>query len=311
MTATVDGIASGKSASPAKSARVASIWLALGLLAGVFSVFHDASHLYDRAQRDTDRGSLGATFDNFCRTDGFCAATKVAPGGPIALVGMRDGDSVRFDHSYDFNRVLRVGETVGFTLEHEGVLSHHTVTARSRPPLPPARLITSYLLNALYILTSLVGLLVLLRSRRRAAALLLGAGLACLGLSGTYPSLLESDPRIFPAFLCLVTLVFIAPPILFLGFALAARHEIGKSVGRPWTAVLIAYSTAQIITGVYQAWEILSARIAPGIGVAFAFSDAMQDLGYLLCFLVLAAAWRVSGATSARASPSCWSPRSF
>lgn len=295
MTAKVGELASGESASPAISARVAPIWLALALLAGLFSLLHDGLVSYENVLGYPGWGSIGADIgDVSCQADGFCSVTKLVPGAPLAVLGVRDGDGVRFDHSYDFNRVLRVGEAVGFSLSRDGLLSHHVVTAKAQPAPPQSQRIGDDLQGAMCILMSLVGLLVVFRGGRRAPAFLLGAGLACLGLFAINPTLLESDPRIFPAYLFLAKLVWSAPPILLLAFALAARQQSGQKVGRLWTAVLIAYGVAQITCSIYRAWRFLSGTPIEMAGATRDIMAALQVLGFVLCFLVLAVGWRQS-----------------
>jgi hypothetical protein len=139
-----------------------------------------------------------------------------------------------------------------------------------------------------------MGLFVLFRSRRRAAALLLGAGLVCLSLMGSRCGPWESDPRFYAAYFCVATLIFDGSPILFLAFAMAARRESGQVTGRAGMAVLIAYATAQITVTAYLIWVFLSLRTLPGTSEFFAFLVALQDLGYILACLVLMAAWRES-----------------
>jgi len=296
MSASAGEIASGQIAPPMNSARGAPIWLALALalLASLFVLFHNAD-LFELGLDSPNHGAIGLSSYKACPPDGFCEVGRVEPGSPAAIMGVHVGDGVRFDHGIDGTRVLRVGEVVSLTLRRGGLLSRHVLTAASQPRAPRYVAISSDINFAMSSFIGVMGLFVLFRSRLRAAALLLGAGLVCLSLMGSRCGPWESDPRFYAACSCVASLILYGSPILFLAFAMAARRESGQVTGRAWMAVLIAYATAQIIVTAYFTWIVLSLRTLPGTSEAFfAFLVALQDLGFILTFLVLMAAWRES-----------------
>ncbi|NEX95264.1 hypothetical protein, partial [Caulobacter sp. 17J65-9] len=280
---------------PRAEKRVSPVWLVLAVLVGLFSLFHDGVRIWEKARGDPDRGTLGAVLGDYCRTDGFCVLREVQPGGPLAAAGAREGDAIRFDRPVDSLRAWRVGETASFTLKSEaGVVSHRQATTVAGPAPSAARILSAHLTNVMWMATGLAGLFVLVRSGRRPTVFLLGAGLACLGLSGTFPSVLESDPRFFPAWMTFAFVVFSSTPVLFLAFARSARLDVDERGRGFWTAVLALFAIVQAALCGYGLWTSLDARILPGIGDALLATAIVTDLCYALSVLALAGAWRAA-----------------
>lgn len=60
--------------------------------------------------------------------DGWIRFASVDPQGWLGKAGLRAGDTIRYDGPLDHQRVRIAGETVGFTLDRGGTISHHTYT---------------------------------------------------------------------------------------------------------------------------------------------------------------------------------------
>ena len=277
-----------------KTVRVSPFWRVLILLIGVFVLTHDGSCIWDRMNGQAGYGDLGFHWEDG-GLDGFWRVDAVTPGGPAARLGLRKGDAVRFDR-IEGARSVRVGEAVGFTLSRAGARSHEAVTAG--PPLARPRALAArsgaLLSDGAWLMIGLIGLFVVLRSQWRGSTFLLGAALTCLGSLGTNPSLLESDPRLYPAFVCLSTVVFLAPPVLFLAFAGAARRETSGMALRAWTMLPVAFAAAMTVVGAYGIWVGLTARVLLDGWAAFKVAVAGMDLCYLLTIVLLGLAWRES-----------------
>jgi hypothetical protein len=271
-------------------ARVSTLWVILVLLIAAFSLAHLGSRIWDSWTGYAGYGDLGYVDAGVCGPDGFCRVDTLTPGGAMAVADVQRGDAVRFDRGIDHagwgGRVARPGEKVGFTLRHGGALSHHVATAQPLRGAPPGA--RSVVTLATWAVVSLIGLFVVLRSRRRTTNVLLGGALITLGTGGAWGTLMESDPAVFTAVDGVSTMIVYAPPLLFLAFALAARAETSGKASGGWRVVLILYAVAVSVIAVLDAVFSLTGRLLYGDIRA---PTAMVALGFLLASLVLGIAW--------------------
>jgi hypothetical protein len=129
----------------------------------------------------------GSQINDPAAPPGFGKMVDVVPGGAFARAGVREGDYVRTDPSYQ--RALRpvVGETLNFTLDRHGVRSEGQIIIE---PVPTGDVQEQdnfrRLLNLLAAIVSiLVGCFILWRGWGNKTAMLLGAALVMLGRGGS------------------------------------------------------------------------------------------------------------------------------
>jgi hypothetical protein len=234
--------------------------------------------------------------------DGFWKLEAVHPAAPGATVGLRPGDEIRPDRPGDMLRNLRPGETIRLTLRRGGAISHVEIRATGRNSTAQERALFRPILLAVTapILACLIGIVVALRSRLRAPALIFSAALVSLGLIPN-GAMIESDPRAYTAFAIFWSAVTCANPALFFAYALTARGEVRGPVARPWRLLLAVFAATQVAIMIWFAW----ARIGPGLpwhGLGnlpydrqqLMVQTASEIIGYGLAALVLGLAWRES-----------------
>ncbi len=240
-------------------------------------------------------GSIGYSPAEVCGADRFCGVSAIKPGGPMGRLGVRVGDEVRFDRPMDYFRPFAIGESRGFVLRRAGAkseVSRHVVTGETyrRPATAAAQLIAVFPSVA----TVLVGALLVLSSRRRVAATLLGGALICMGLIGTYPPPWCSAAPIYVITTIALGCVYSAPVPLLVAFARAFRREMGGRDPAPWRTVMWGYVALIAAIRIYRIWIILAGRSLPGLGDLFEVSVGLVYAGMILAALILAIGWRES-----------------
>jgi hypothetical protein len=282
------------------------IWQALVLAIGVFVLAHNG---FTFALRGVGVGYMNLGIDlSRCGPDAFCeitggrvspfaqgvnAGAAVAPGGPLAKAGVRDGDALRLDQPMDFARQWRPDEAVGATVRRGGVASHVVIRAGVRPPATTD--VRAFRVQVLACsLICLIGMFVTLRGGRRLSTLLFGATLVSLGLVNGWPTLPESTPWLFPASISLLRAVFRFAPLLLLAFAVAVRREARDEPARAWAPMLLAYAAAAAIVWAYSVWASLTGRQLFDFGATLEAQMAVSYLGYGLAFFGLSQVWRES-----------------
>ena len=116
---------------------------------------------------------------------GFAKAIDLMPDSGLAKAGVREGDLVRFERSYERLRRGSIGEKLNFTLDHDGVRTNRQLTVE---PIQwnEAEEQRNFrgLLNALAsLVTMLIGCFILWRGWGNKTAMLLGAALLAQGLN--------------------------------------------------------------------------------------------------------------------------------
>ena len=128
----------------------------------------------------------GVLAENPGGRSGFVKARQVVPGGPLAKAGVREGDELRFERSYERLRRAEVGETLPFTLDRGGVRSNRQLIIE--PTIwNKANTQRNFrlLLNLLAATVSmLIACFILWRGWGNKTAMLLGTALIALGSGG-------------------------------------------------------------------------------------------------------------------------------
>lgn len=273
---------------------VPQVWRVLLLLVASFVLCHELTFYFMTATH-TPRGSIGLVTDYFCDDASFCRVATVRPDGPAAKLGIRPGDSVRFDRPLDYQRPPAIGEAVGLTLrsgkEPGGALSHQVVRGEAHFVPPTATRLVSKFPS---VVTTLVGVLLVLGGGRRAATICLGAALIGMGLFDTMAAPWASDPYVYMLTVSLLNAIQIAAVVMFIVFARTLRREIGGRDPRVWKWVqwsLLAASGGLIV---YQLWATFAGRTLPGVGGLFELVAALIYVGLGTAMLILATGWRES-----------------
>ena len=161
----------------------------VGVVYALFVIWSDVEWIL--VQRGvTSHGDYGVVFMMpLSEAAGTARLARLMPGGPAAKAGFREGDEVTATDRWGLARSPAPGEQITLVRLSGGDRKPTTLTAvMDRAPLvqgDPVALATSILA---WIPTSLFGLLILLRSRGRPAAVSLGLGLAAFGLGLWYPT---------------------------------------------------------------------------------------------------------------------------
>jgi hypothetical protein len=278
-----------------KPARISLIWQILILLAGLFVLSHDLVYGWEAASNFSGYGDPGFETDGFsCGRDGYCPVTAVTPGGPGQRAGLRKGDQVRFDRSIDVPRYERVGETVGFTVRRNGASWHRSIV------MGPLRVDARARANAVAIVSRvavvipilLLGVFVVLRSRRRASTCLFGATLICFSWSGVDGlTLAEGDPRLYPLFLTINFFISGAGVPLFFAFALAVRRDLRGKTSLIWWIALTVFAVMGLAFICFWIFENLTLDYSSKI-MRFVSGVAYPLVVSILALLVLALTWR-------------------
>ena len=284
-------------AAPDRTSR--RILLILGLVAALYQLVANAAWVAvfrDAVPVGAFEMTLGA-----CDADRFCDVKAVEPG-PASAAGVRAGDRLRFDDSLDalrqFYAAYRPGDRAGVTVRRGGVTRHVEMAAASsafgKSGDLAAEQMSSGVKTAVVILTVIAGVFVMMRAGGRLSALLLGAGLVCIGADNpSMPFWWWRDPVLYSACNAWVDITWGAAPILIFAFARAFRREASEhdgALGR-WSlrGLAVAMGAWTILfegltqTGVIQSRDILTFNW---------ITVALADAGFILALLTLAAGWR-------------------
>ena len=297
---------------PAKPYSWGQFWQAAILLLAVLVAWQCVDTLVGSLNHHAGRGYLGARIDFYDRdVPGYCEVKSVAPGGPMDQAGVRAGDRLNFDRPYDFIRQMQPGEHVGFVDHRDGHAFHAEATTVAGAYGTPAydRFVAGYAglgLNGnpwfavISILTVLIGAFIVIRSRRKPSALLVGSAYIAFSLMGTGPLSLIHDPVVWAVWFCGLMAIFALPPVLFLAFAIQYRTEqVGRA--RPWERVVF-WSFFVLMEGLAVAdFYCRVAVVAFPVVGRFLFSlTTCMFLGFLLATWFLYDGWRRSSREAQR-----------
>ena len=207
---------------------------------------------------------------------GYVVVNQIEPDTPLARAGVSAGDHLRFDRTGDYMRTLRVGETIGLTIDHGGRRVHRVLTAVPWLAKPQNQATATYLIcqGLSVLVTALFAAFILWRSGGRRAALLLGSALACFGVASLDSGgLWESDPRLW-----LFLVAFVNSPVcglvfpLFVGFAMSyAERPLSRRPRWQWS-LLGAYTAVCVAFTVVWFWtQILVVNLPGGLNPTVVF----------------------------------------
>lgn len=216
---------------------------------------------------------------------GYLEVRRVAPDRQLAAAGVREGDSIRFEHPWDaFRTNLPAGTRFNLTILRDGqTIPTAFVTGPSRPRGWRAeRLLSSF--TCLFM--ALAGIVIALRARA-GAGVLLGASLIAMAHMGSYPFDWENDVvRYFHLPTLWGAIMALAPVGLF-AFALIQRSRAtGRAISRTWKAVFwvyVAVAAADFLN--YSYASIALAR--PPLPMSFVATILMAWSGHVLALGVL------------------------
>ncbi|MEI9905430.1 MAG: hypothetical protein WDN06_16925 [Asticcacaulis sp.] len=199
--------------------------------------------------------------------EGVVEVTAVDLDSPAVRAGLREGDHLRFDRVYDFDRrMMQLGEAVGLT-RLDGIAPQHMVLVAAAPgPLSAEVVFSRELFSLSTIIPALFGAFILWRSRGRPSAQWLGLALVTFGWTSPDVAMLEARPGIYAFLTAFNYAGYGAVPVAFVVFAMRAYEEnVGRWRKRTWAA-LAGYATLAFAAAGLQAWgEITACHLAgPG-----------------------------------------------
>ena len=195
----------------------AKLWQGLVLLFGLYVLQQNFSFLTFYANDMTRHGNIGANYFNGVVIDGktYDRVGSVTRGSPLDKAGVASGGLIRFDRQLDYQRYFEPKESIGLT--HYSVKgSHHMVLTASHPFIDASQrtFINGALLQGLVTLViSLLGLFIVLRSRRHPLSMAIGLAFLSAGLN--FPRDLWQNTYALTAWVRWVTYVFYALESLF------------------------------------------------------------------------------------------------
>jgi hypothetical protein len=191
---------------------------------------------------------------------GYLEVRRVAPDGQLAAAGVREGDSIRFEHPWDaFRTHLPAGTKVNLTILRDG----QTIpTSFNTNPSRPRGWRVEMLLSAFTgLFMALAGVVIALRARA-GAGVLLGASLIAMAHLGSFPFDWENDIVRYFHLPTLWGAIMILAPIGFLGFALIQRAKAtDRAISRTWKALFWVY--VSVAVGDFLNSSYSSVAIAP------------------------------------------------
>ncbi len=274
---------------PSPARPVATAWyILLWLLAAIVAV-HDADFFRADFLNPSGVGTIGVQFSGTdCGRDGFCRPEAFNPTGPLATLGVQATDEMRFDHPTDMMRKFHAGDHVGFSVRRGGAVAHYQVVAAERRHIPFS--FDSFMTWAAYTTPLLVGVGVLIRSRRQLSTVLLAGAFIAMGLTGTFVTYVESLPGIFPWSLPVLLLVGMAPTAFFLGFALSLRRESGYPASSGWRIAAAACIFGRFLTFLAASYEAFTGSNLAG-NTVFVVDIVLLDVGFVVTAAILAGGW--------------------
>jgi hypothetical protein len=287
------------SASAQDRSKVSVVWMTLAFALVVLVAGPNTELLLGSLSVQTS-GSVGARFGD-CGLDYFCTVARVAPQGPMARAGVAPGDAVHpddamhIDHAYYGFIFLRPGETFGFTLRHGAAISHRSVVAEA-PSHPPAPDLTRATIEASCLFATLLGAMLIARSRRRLSTVLIGVAFVCVSLRTNRPPIWASGPDLFPIYFIMYQAIFYLVAVPFIAFARQFRLETTGKNEHALRAVFWFY-VVLVAVGILNKYSsvLLARHFLPfDPHVNWLISVLLTWLGFLLTGAVLFDGWRVS-----------------
>ena len=267
------------------------------MIFALYAIETDVEDLIAGAGLETALGTIGGHFDrNAGFAPGYVTVLASTPAGPLAAAGIRPGDHLRFDKTYDYHRHLRVGETTGLTLDRGGVKTHMTLTAAAPPVSAGHDMWTLGTLNDVgCVIVALLGAFVAWRGRNL-TAVVLGAVLVCNGSTDVLPPLTFSGPLTFLPAIGAGAACYGAIPVLFYAFTVAFYRDTVGPLKRRDRIGLAAYAIVQMAATLVLLFNIMTLTRFPLVGNGYMLSNVTTYFGFAAAFYYLFVGWRHSPA---------------
>ncbi|WP_425229298.1 hypothetical protein [Sphingomonas sp.] len=268
-------------------------WRIAALLLAAYAVFTCAEFALWDAHRLPGTGTIGVEQLDMAIDPAGPAGTvrvaAVAAGSPFAAAGVRVGDRLHFRPAYDYLRYRQAGETVHAVVERDGRAMPVSVTAAPRTGAPDWDGVRFYLGN---LVPALFGGLIVWRSRRGVAGLLLGTAMVVFGPPSPSAMMWEgASPAGFLFFATLNRVCIVAVGFFLLAFAMRFVAESVGGVGRRQWQALKLYGVGCIPVLAVWTWCDLTATSLPAIGNGSGLVAAIGYVGFAASLFYLALGW--------------------
>ena len=244
--------------------RIAAV---VGALYAVFVAAQDVDWLASLAGL-TEHGDWGAKLGPTAEpAPGLARVIDVTPGLPYAAAGIVAGDMVRNrEPLWKFSRVADVGQRMRVTVMHGRQTRDVILTAvASRAPALPGNVRDQVLSDLAFLPSVLLGFFVLVRSRARPVAVLLGVALASFGLLYPNPGPILSWRPAYPLVLAMNLGSATVQYAAFLAFGLTLLNSVDG--GRRWRWIAFAI----VVSGLVFARGMIAALL-------FGVGGSVQDM---------------------------------
>ena len=271
--------------------RIAAV---VGALYALFVAAQDIDWLASFAGL-TEHGDYGVNLEPASEL-GLARIIGVTPGLPFAAAGIVAGDMVRLrEPLWKSRRVAEVGERIHVTVTHGRQTRDVILTAAaSRAPAQPGNVRDQVLSDLAFLPAVLLGFFVLVRSRARPVAVLLGVALASFGLLYPIPGPILSWRPAYPLVLVMNLGSSVIEYAAFLAFGLTLLNSVDGGRRWRWIAFAIAASVLVVDRAMFAALLIGIRGPAPALLLGLQIGVSMLSLaGTAVCLL---AAWRRSSA---------------
>lgn len=278
--------------------RIAAV---VGALYALFVAAQDVDWLASLAGL-TEHGDYGTHLEPTAEP-GLARIIDVTPGLPLAAAGIVAGDMVRLrEPLWKSRRVPEVGQRIRVTVMHGRQTRDVVLTAvASRAPARPGNVRDQVLADLAFLPAVLLGFFVLVRSRARPVAVLLGVALASFGLFYPSPGPILSWSPTYPLVLVMNLGSTIVEYAAFLAFGLTLLNSVDGGRRWRWIAFAIVVSGLVFSQGMIAAL-LFGVRgsvlvLVQGVRLASIIGEMLSLAGTVACLL---AAWRRSEAAEKR-----------
>ncbi|HEY2358892.1 MAG TPA: GAF domain-containing protein [Phenylobacterium sp.] len=275
--------------------RIAAV---VGALYALFVAAQDVDWLASFAGL-TEHGDYGTNLEPTPEL-GLARIIGVTPGLPFAAAGIVAGDMVRLrEPLWKSRRVVEVGERIHVTVMHGRQKRDVILTAvASRAPAQPGNVRDQVLSDLAFLPAVLLGFFVLVRSRARPVAVLLGVALASFGLLYPIPGPILSWLPTYPLVLVMNLGSAVIEYAAFLAFGLTLLDSVDG--GRRWRWIAFAIAASGLVVDRAMFAALLFGIRGPGPALLLGPQLAVSMLSLAGTAICLLAAWRRSAAAEKR-----------
>ena len=227
---------------------------------------------------------------------GFGRMVEVAPSGPLAKAGFRNGDFAQTEPSYYYLLRPEVGDRLNVTLDRDGVRSEHQVLVEPMLASSVTAQTNLRLMNVLAAAVSiLVGCFVLWRGWGNPSAILLGAALVAIARGGSGLPAWASTPALAIPLWWLLILSSAAAAML-IPFAIRQfEQQVGALPRWHWRLAIIWLGWCVISLAAYGSDRFWMTKLMTWAGSG-GYPSLLISISILASMTYLVAGWRRSGA---------------